>query len=104
MRKELEKISSEELLDAIREKANKRAEYLEGELEAANSAFAASNHENDDLQTKVEELEALGAKDKINALLDLVERPIGTLAARLPDSPQAQAALMALYEVAGRGI
>lgn len=47
------------------------------------------------------ELES-GLEDAIDQLLDLVERPIGTLRASLPATPAVERALINLFDIMGR--
>lgn len=42
-------------------------------------------------------------KDKVNDLLDHVERPVGTLKPFIPNTPASQRALMALMDAVNRG-
>ena len=42
--------------------------------------------------------------DAVHPVLDLVERPVGTLHASLPPSPAAERALIALHDAVGRRI
>lgn len=79
--------------------------------EAVADAFAALEKEINSLRSRIAELEGPAAEEKeeppdleapIHALLDEVERPVGTLKAHLPDTPAAQAALIRLYDAVGR--
>lgn len=79
-----------QLLEELAETVNE----LEGDVDA--------------LKAGVQELENCEAQesgdlaDCINAVLDEVERPLGTLHATVPPSPAAERALIKLYDAVGR--
>lgn len=41
-------------------------------------------------------------KDRVELLLDLVERPVGTLKARIPQTEESERAIVALFDAIGR--
>lgn len=90
------------LVRELRRQARKdeaRIKELEEHLDAVSGELS-------DTETKCSELEnkALGedVEDAANKLLDLVERPTGSLHAALPQSPASERALIALFDAIGR--
>lgn len=60
----------------------------------------AKTTDNDDFE--MEDEEAAAIDDAVSDLLDCVERPVGTLAPVIPDTPASRRAILALFDAVGR--
>lgn len=92
--------SGKEAGDLLRRAAGEIS-YLDRQLENLESQIHACEREIHDLEYKIEDHDT-AISDDIHTLLDLVERPTGTLHAAVPPSPAAERALIKLYDAVGR--
>lgn len=51
---------------------------------------------------EIEDEQATAIDDAVSDLLDCVERPVGTLAPVIPDTPASRRAILALFDAVGR--
>lgn len=78
-----------------------KIDELEGQLEAAHSEIADLNDQIDELEDK---RECADLEHIVHRILDCVDRPVGTLCARIPETAESARALIALFDAVERGI
>lgn len=72
---------------------------LEASLESAREEISTLEDELDQAKEKVLSDDV---EDAVNAVLDEVQRPVGSFACVLPNTPASQRALMRLFDAVGR--
>lgn len=83
---------------------------LQTERDELMASLAGARYEIEDLETRIDKLEA--DKDAstgdlhyaADSILDCVSRPLGTLHATLPQSSEAERALIRLFDACGRNL